>query len=414
MNSKLSDFQIELSEHDGAALKDYLASFDLFAGKEQEGMNYLNYAFRRFMITLEMVPPAAGPDARLLELGATPYFITLLLLRFRGYRLTLANFFREDWAPHGQGVDVLSSARYAERHEFVYDHFNVEKDAFPYSDDEFDLVLFCEILEHLTTDPTHTLCEIHRVLKPGGHLLLTTPNVLAWQNLWRLARGKNIYDQYSGYGVYGRHSREYTPLEIIQLLHGCGFETVNLRLDDMHVHSIPARLLKKIRQHWRDNIFVLARASGSPRYAYPPALYRSMYGVRRVVSPEIVIGEYDEAQLGEGWYPFEAELGARWTSKTAWAYLLRGRNEATLGLEINGRAASLGQVALSIQVGSEACTVQMSTDEWQKFQIPLPQDLADDQVEIKMVAAPTRRPSEIGGSQDARELGVMVRRLWLE
>jgi len=274
----VSGARANLGEQDEATVKDYLASFDLFAGIEQEGMNYINHAFRRFMITLEMVPRAASPESKLLELGANPYFMTLLLLKFRSYRLTLANFFTRGHAPNGQGVQVISSVKYHECHEFVYDHFNVEEDVFPYPESEFDIVLWCELLEHLTADPTYALYEIHRVLKPGGLLLLTTPNVLAWQNLWKLALGRNIYDVYSGYGAYGRHNREYTPQEAVQLLQACGFEPIELRVEDIYTHSGSFRLAKGLRKDWGDNIFVLGQACGSPRYAYPPELYRSTHG----------------------------------------------------------------------------------------------------------------------------------------
>jgi 2-polyprenyl-3-methyl-5-hydroxy-6-metoxy-1,4-benzoquinol methylase len=45
-----------------------------------------------------------------------------------------------------------------------------------------DLVLLVEVIEHLT-DPGAILREIRRVLKPGGHLFLTTPNY-GWPSPW--------------------------------------------------------------------------------------------------------------------------------------------------------------------------------------------------------------------------------------
>jgi len=258
----MADIPFSLDEHDERGVKTYLAGFDLFAEKPQEGVQYLNGAFRRFMLTLQMVPQAANGRSRLLELGANPYFLTLLLKRFRHYELTLANFFGEGHSIDGRGRQQLSNPFVHEQYDFAYEHFNMEKSPFPYHDHEFDLVLFCEILEHFVLDASYALQEIHRVLKPGGYFLLTTPNVLACQNIVALMVGRNIYDSYSSNGIYGRHNREYTPKEVVLLLSACGFEVVTLRVEDIYPHpQLIMRLLKKCRRQWRDNIFVLARAS---------------------------------------------------------------------------------------------------------------------------------------------------------
>lgn len=81
-------------------VKDYLSSFDTFGGAaRQEGVNYLNDAFQRLVTTLSLVPRSSGDVApKLLELGANPYFMTLLLKHFRPeYRLYLANYFGSHW-----------------------------------------------------------------------------------------------------------------------------------------------------------------------------------------------------------------------------------------------------------------------------------------------------------------------------
>jgi SAM-dependent methyltransferase len=46
----------------------------------------------------------------------------------------------------------------------------------PYDNGSFDCVVFCEVAEHLPTYMT-AVAEIGRVLAPGGHLVLSTPNV---------------------------------------------------------------------------------------------------------------------------------------------------------------------------------------------------------------------------------------------
>lgn len=51
---------------------------------------YLEQDFLRFVYTVALVPKRSG---RLLELGAGPYFTTLLLKWMRNYELSLTNYF---------------------------------------------------------------------------------------------------------------------------------------------------------------------------------------------------------------------------------------------------------------------------------------------------------------------------------
>jgi 2-polyprenyl-3-methyl-5-hydroxy-6-metoxy-1,4-benzoquinol methylase len=52
-----------------------------------------------------------------------------------------------------------------------------------YADAAFDLVVIWHVLEHLR-DPRATLEEIHRILRPGGRLVVAVPNFASWQARW--------------------------------------------------------------------------------------------------------------------------------------------------------------------------------------------------------------------------------------
>jgi len=54
----------------------------------------------------------------------------------------------------------------------------------PLADATFDLVISCETIEHVV-DPIKALEEVHRVLRPGGRLVLTTPNYFGLMGLYR-------------------------------------------------------------------------------------------------------------------------------------------------------------------------------------------------------------------------------------
>jgi hypothetical protein len=54
------------------------------------------------------------------------------------------------------------------------DRFDPERDFYPYPSAHFRSVLCPEVLETLTHDPMHMMDEIHRILLPGCHLVLST------------------------------------------------------------------------------------------------------------------------------------------------------------------------------------------------------------------------------------------------
>ncbi|HEY6167984.1 MAG TPA: methyltransferase domain-containing protein [Verrucomicrobiae bacterium] len=119
-------------------------------------------------------------------------------------------------------------------HRFVHDRFDIEA-AFPYADDTFDLVLFTEVLEHITRDPMHTLAEINRITRPGGWLILSTPNCVSQRSVLNALRGTHPYlwSQYSRQGHRDRHNREYTPGEVEKLLKSGGYEILDLHCRDV-------------------------------------------------------------------------------------------------------------------------------------------------------------------------------------
>jgi SAM-dependent methyltransferase len=174
-----------------------------------------------------------------------------------------------------------------ERFECDIDLFDAEKDPFPYPDQHFATVLCCELIEHLFHDPMHLMSEVNRILRPGGHLVLTTPNIASLRAIAAILQGYHpgFFPQYIKPAPDGkidpRHNREYTPVEIRMLLADSGFETVLLETGPFREQPRPElawvhRLLERyqVPTDLRDDgIFAVGRKTGPVRSRYPEWLY---------------------------------------------------------------------------------------------------------------------------------------------
>jgi SAM-dependent methyltransferase len=273
-------------------------------------------ALPRILAMLALVPEGR-PESRLLELGAAPFFTTLCLDRLWPGRLTLAGYTNTG---ERKGVQRLVSLEGKPDKVYEYDIFNVEVDEFPYADASFDVVVFSELIEHLALNPVWTLAEIHRVLKPEGHVVITTPNALSLERLETyLYGGSEMVDRYAplmGYGA--RHNREYHPAELRELLEATGFTIEEMVVRDLGHYGRRTRLRRWLRKrllrlwsrHPRDShVFLRARRGPVFRWRFPSSLYEHMEMYQLVRHPFLEMGVNDTIQCGPGWLGLEEAAG---------------------------------------------------------------------------------------------------------
>ena len=96
-----------------------------------------------------------------------------------------------------------------------------------------DVVIFSEVIEHIRISPLRALLEINRILRPGGILLLTTPNVARLSNVLALLVGKNIVEAFPDEDSElthirdkMKHIREYTMNELKTLMNRAGIKII--------------------------------------------------------------------------------------------------------------------------------------------------------------------------------------------
>jgi 2-polyprenyl-3-methyl-5-hydroxy-6-metoxy-1,4-benzoquinol methylase len=107
----------------------------------------------------------------------------------------------------------------------------------------FDAVLLMGVIEHIPHTPRALLEAIFESLKPGGVLILDTPNLGYVYNRQRLARGESIFpaiqSQFWTEVPFEGHHREYTRKEIEWMLETVGLEIQSVDAFNYSLYSIP-------------------------------------------------------------------------------------------------------------------------------------------------------------------------------
>lgn len=153
----------------------------------------------------------------------------------------------KEWQSRGwkvSGIDVnpdqVKLAQQSGIDAYVCD---LNRESIPFQDNQFDLIFAGEVIEHLV-DTDGFIADVRRCCKPGGKLLLTTPNLASFENRLRLVLG--IYPNWLNYNLQGSgHVRGYTPRVLKRQLAEHGFR-VTRHLGNW-VPFIPQRYVDDIK-----------------------------------------------------------------------------------------------------------------------------------------------------------------------
>jgi len=250
---------------------------------------YLKPHMKRFTQTVALLQKIARPEMRVIDVASYGSLMPALKDILGLVDITLT----EPRQPNKTASEdsTLPNARYGHKYQFHIDRFDIGG-SFPHRDSTFDIVLFTEVLEHLAVDPVHTLAEINRITKPGGWLLLSTPNCASAKSIAKILRGgnPNIYPFYTKQPLRDRHNREYVPWEVKELLRSCGYHVNLLKTVDVYDEGQQANfkffLIKKalwlasflslgsIKAEDRgDTILALGKKTSAITDRYPAFLY---------------------------------------------------------------------------------------------------------------------------------------------
>ncbi|MBI2194232.1 MAG: class I SAM-dependent methyltransferase [Planctomycetes bacterium] len=156
-----------------------------------------------------------SPSGCLLDVGCALGFLIEALQRFSPWTAV--------------GIDVSPFAVFFARKRYGLDARCATLDEARFPDQSFDFIVQKDLLEHVPNPRKHLL-ESHRILKPGGHLWLVTPNGEAnLRPLVKLARSLQDPDSPSLPLLEQGHLSFFSSDHLLRLFADCGFECVRMR-----------------------------------------------------------------------------------------------------------------------------------------------------------------------------------------
>lgn len=203
-----------------------------------EKVRILRYLLDR--IPLNVQPP------RFLDIGGQIGALALYASKV-GFRPTAVDYelFTKIYAPilAEHGVDYLTC--------------DVGGNPLPFGNDTFDAVTYLDVIEHHAFSPKRVLREIHRVLAPGGRVVISTPNHASIYNRVLLMLGRSVNDDFQQYfehaadsEFYLGHHREYTRADLRQALELTGFKVLACRAVEEDLHALIFYLRRNFS--WRE------------------------------------------------------------------------------------------------------------------------------------------------------------------
>ena len=125
---------------------------------------------------------------------------------------------------------------------------------------QFDAVICMAVIEHIPPPVRWFMEMLASHVKPGGLLLIDTPNIGQYWHRVKLSQGKSIHQdlhtQYYSKPPWEGHHREYTPEELVWMMQQVGCDDIKVRLLD--------QLMMQWEELWPDHLQSLLAMSVDP------------------------------------------------------------------------------------------------------------------------------------------------------
>jgi SAM-dependent methyltransferase len=199
-----------------------LERVDLALTEEQAraAADYARSHARRFALVLGAFAGLIPPGARIFSMGSMPNHLELVLARFLGATVIGSTYSPADSRDKFTAVYRAPDGARLEMDVYLRD---LTRDPIPLATGSCDAVLCFEMVEHLTESPLPALREARRVLRPDGHVLMSTPNMQYWRRVLYMINGLTYPDVDFREPIESRHTHIFSLRELRELLAASGF-----------------------------------------------------------------------------------------------------------------------------------------------------------------------------------------------
>lgn len=173
------------------------------------------------------------PGARVLDIGCNTGYISFILYE-RGFDVTGIDIYEYQIAI----ANDLKKHLKIDTDKIKFVQMDLLKKELP--ENYFDYALFTEVIEHVE-NPWGFLIELNRVLRPGGYLIVSTPNVVNFYYILKqlYPNYKKLFnlinDEPRGTGTHKDHIFSWDIFTFYRLLNRAGFKYVTHRFATLEI-----------------------------------------------------------------------------------------------------------------------------------------------------------------------------------
>lgn len=213
----------ETSKKLGAILKSVYNNLNYFT-------EYYGVDFGRFLESLHLISRQVRQGTRILDIACGPAILALAMKKMGHDVVGVDRYI----FPSNQ--DSYFNTEHIEEIKKIWIKNNLEVLPLDYKDldtkfpsDHFDLINCDAFIEHLDESPRKLFLQMRKLVKPGGFILITTPNLTSLLKRVRFLCGLSCMWDFNDYWkseMFLGHRREFTVFELKEMCQKSGFKMV--------------------------------------------------------------------------------------------------------------------------------------------------------------------------------------------